>query len=391
MNTIMTIADLLNEPEGKTLEFKRDLSSMKPILKTLVAFANTAGGSIIIGVEDDGKVCGIPDVLQAEERITSSITDNIHPMLIPEIEIYSHEGKSLLIIRVPHWRGPFYLKSEGPEKGVYIRIGSTSRQANGDILTEMRRSVAASSYDQQPLPELSIDDLNMNKLQRTFNNMGRELEKEKLESLGILVPYAGRKVVTIGGAILFANDQTRERFFPDARVSCARFIGHNKAEFLDRLDIEGGVMNALDEVPRFVRRNTRMAGKIETMRRRDTPEYPELAVREALINAIVHADYSITGTRIMIAIYDDRMEIQNPGLLPFGMTFEDFKSGVSKIRNRVIARVFRELNLIEEWGSGYQRITTACQEGGYPQPEWEEFGVALRVTFFPHPGVNNRL
>jgi len=90
-------------------------------------------------------------------------------------------------------------------------------------------------------------------------------------------------------------------------------------------------------------------------------------------------------------LIDDRMEIQNPGLLPFKMTIDDFKAGVSKIRNRVIARVFRELKLIEQRGSGYQRISTACDTGGYPHPEWEEVGVTLRVTFYPHPEVNNRL
>jgi len=390
-NMSVNIMDLINRPEGKTLEFKRDLSSMKPILKTLVAFANTAGGTLLIGMEDDRTVCGVPDVLQAEERIINTIVDSIRPMLMPEIEIYSHQGKSLLIVHVPHWRGPFYLKAEGPDKGVYIRIGSTNRQASSEILTELQRSLTGTSFDQQPLPDLSIQDLDIDKLKHAFAEMERKFDEKKLESLGILVPYAGRTAVSYGGAILFGQDIARERYFPDARVSCARFIGVNKAEFLDRLDIQGSVFDAIEEVPKFIRRNTRMAGKIEMMYRQDTPEYPEIALREALINAILHTDYSLPGMHITVAIYDDRMEIQNPGLLPFGMTIDDFKAGVSKIRNRVIARIFRELKLIEQWGSGYQRISTACDTGGYPQPEWEEVGVTLRVTFYPHPAMNNRL
>jgi len=111
-----------------------------------------------------------------------------------------------------------------------------------------------------------------------------------------------------------------------------------------------------------------MAARIGGMRRQDIPEYPEVAIREVLVNVISHADYSLTGMHILIAIYSDRMEIQNPGMLPFGMTMEDFRSGVSKVRNRVIVRVFRELGLMEEWGSGYRRVLAACQKGGYPDP-----------------------
>ena len=109
-----------------------------------------------------------------------------------------------------------------------------------------------------------------------------------------------------------------------------------------------------------------MAAKIENMHRVDISEYPEVAIREILVNAICHADYSLGGMRILVAIYEDRMEIQNPGMLPFGMTIEDLKAGVSKIRNRVIARVCREMGLMEEWGSGYERVIDACRSGGYP-------------------------
>jgi hypothetical protein len=124
------------------------------------------------------------------------------------------------------------------------------------------------------------------------------------------------------------------------------------------------------------------------MRREDTPEYPAVALREGLVNAVAHADYSKRGMQIMVAIYSDRMEIQNPGILPLGMTVEDIKDGVSRIRNPVIARVLRELDLMETWGSGYRRITEDCDQGGYPYPEWNELGSVVRITFPPHPDVS---
>jgi len=204
----------------------------------------------------------------------------------------------------------------------------------------------------------------------------------------LLVPHAGGLSVSNGGLILFGLDDVRQRYFPDARVSCARFRGTDKSEFIDRIDITGSVLNAIDEVPRFIRRNTRLAARIENMHRQDIPEYPELAIREILVNAIGHADYSLRGMRILVGIYADRMEIQNPGMLPFGMTMDDFKAGVSKIRNRVIARVLRELGLMEEWGSGYMRVLEACRFGGYTEPEWHELGTVMRVVFYPHPDVS---
>jgi len=235
--------------------------------------------------------------------------------------------------------------------------------------------------------ELSIKALDIEKIQHVFTDIGQQIDEKKLESLGLLVPHAGGLSVSNGGLIMFGLDNVRQRYFPDARVSCARFRGTDKSEFIDRIDIAGSVLNAIDEVPRFIRRNTRLAAKIENMHRQDIPEYPDLAIREILVNAIGHADYSLSGMRIMVGIYANRMEIQNPGMLPFGMTIEDLKAGVSKIRNRVIARVFREMGLMEEWGSGYKRVIHACQADGYPEPDWEELGTAFRVIFHPHPAV----
>lgn len=381
----MNVSELITTAEGKTLEFKRDLSALPPILKTLVAFANTAGGTLVIGVQDDGAVVGIADALRDEERLASSIADGIRPAMTPEIDLVSHEGKTLLLVRVPHWRGPFYLRSEGPQEGVYVRLGSTNRRAGPELLAELQRALSGLSFDQMPCADLTPDDLDPERIRRYFAAIGRRARQEHLESLGVLVAQAGRLTPSHGGLILFGRDAPRQRLFPEARVSCARFRGSERVDFLDRLDIEGTVLDALEEAPKFIRRNTRLAARIVTMRRQDIPEYSEIALREVLVNAVAHADYSLTGMRIRVAIYANRLEVENPGMLPFGMTLADLKAGVSRIRNRVIVRVLRELGLVEEWGTGYRRVTQACEEGGYPPPAWQELGAALRVIFQPHP------
>jgi predicted HTH transcriptional regulator len=109
---MMRIEEILSQNEGKTLEFKRDISSLKPIIKTLVAFANTAGGTLVIGRSNDGQIIGVPDVLREEERLSNIIADGVRPRMLPEIEVCSYQGKSLLVVTVPYWRGPFYLRSE---------------------------------------------------------------------------------------------------------------------------------------------------------------------------------------------------------------------------------------------------------------------------------------
>lgn len=382
----MNLTELLAMPEGKTLEFKRDLSSLKPILKSLVAFANTAGGTLIIGRADDGTLLSVPHVLAAEERLANAIADGICPAMTPEIDIISQAGATLLVVHVPHWRGPFYLRAEGPEAGVYVRLGSTNRQAGPEILSEMQRSLAGLSFDQLPCADLTPEALDPVRLQHFFAQSGRKYSQEHLETLGILTSHAGHLTPSYGGLILFGYSIERQRVFPDAAVYCARFRGSDKVDFLDRLALdERTVLEAIDEASKFIRRNTRLAATITTLHRHDIPEYPEVALREVLINAVAHADYSLTGMRIRVAIYADRMEIENPGMLPFGMTLDDLKAGVSRIRNRVIARVLRELGLLEEWGTGYRRVVEDCRTGGYPLPEWEERGAALRVVFRPHP------
>ena len=315
------------------------------------------------------------------------VADSIHPALLPDIEQAHVEGADLLVVRVARWPGPFFLKSQGPEQGVYIRLGSTNRRAGPDTLTELRRTASHLVFDQLPCVGAAPDDLDMEVARHAFQAVDRQIDATKLESLGVLTRHGRHLLPSNGGIILFGHSEIRRQFFPDARIRCTCFAGTDKVEFLDRADMEGTVLDAIDKVPRFIRRNTRLAGRIKSMRRQDLAEYPAVALREALVNAVVHTDYTLRGMQTMVAIYADRLEIQNPGMLPFGMTLENLKAGVSRIRNPVIARVFRELNLMEEWGSGYRRITAACDTGGYPYPEWLELDSAIRVVFPPHPEV----
>lgn len=383
----MDIIKLAKLPESKTLEFKRDTSSLDSILKSIIAFANTAGGIILIGVEDDGTIVGLADPHHIQEQVANAIAHRIKPQILPDFHVIEAEGKSTLVIQVDHLPAPYYLENKGENDGVYIRLGNTNRIAGKEMITEIKRAHHYPFFDKSPCDNATEIDLDKQLIQTVFSKQDFIIDTAKLLSLGILIRKGKRIVASNGGIILFGNPEIRQMHFPFAEVRCARFAGTTRAEFIDRLNIEGSILRAINEVPKFIRRNTKMAGKFGAMKRRDIPEYPVDGVREALTNALVHANYEVSGTRIFVAIYDDKLEIQNPGTMLPGMSIEQFKAGVSRIRNPLIARVFGALKLVEEWGSGYKRIKEACQHGGYPEPQWEELGTVLRVTFFPHPEV----
>lgn len=366
------------QPEGKTLEFKRDLSSPKPLLKTLVAFANTAGGRLIVGVADDRQVHGIANALDEEERLCSMIADNIAPRLVPNVEMITVEGKTLLVVEVfvsgsrPHW-----LKSEGPEHGVYVRLGSTSRQADQALIDELRRTAEGVAFDEMPMPDLAVEDLDLVAAKKLFQGI-RNLDDQALRTLKLVTPYQGRLVPTKGAVLLFGKDRTQH--FSDAWVQCGRFVGTDKAAIFDHIDIHDTLPQAVDSIMLFLKKHAMRGANFSDTRRKDVWSIPLTLLREAVINALVHADYSQRGAPIRVAFFDDRIEVENPGILLPGMTVDDMRQGVSRIRNHVIARVFKELNLIEQWGSGVRRIFSEAQELGLPEPQIVELGMRVRVV-----------
>jgi predicted HTH transcriptional regulator len=370
---------LLSRHEGKTLEFKRDLSSPEGVLKAIVAFANTSGGVVVIGVEDGTrKVKGVGDVLAEEERLANLIADSISPKLVPSMEVLPWRKTQALAVEIyPSPNRPHYLNKLGPAAGVFVRVGSTNRMADPTLIQEMRRYNQFSSFDEQPMPDLHSEAVDFRAASEYFKPI-RKLTTHALQSLKLTANYQGRIVPTVGGVLLFGAE--RLRHFPDAWIQAGRFAGRDRRRILDSAEVRSYLPAAADEAIAFLRKHMAREAVIGAVKRSDLWTFPVVAVREAVINAIVHADYAQHGAPIRIALFDDRLEVDNPGLLPFGLTIEDIQKGISKLRNRVIGRVFQELGLIEHWGSGIQRMTAACQERGLDAPRFEEIGTHFRVT-----------
>jgi len=385
------IADAIARGEGPRLDFKRDLSSPKSVLKDIVAFANTAGGTVVVGLDDDGSVVGVADPLHEEERLSSRISDGIEPQLLPEIYAVSHGEHELLVVEVAHHPAPFHLRSEGPERGVYVRLGSTSRRAEPETLAELRRQAAGESFDLFARSDIALGDLDEARMKTAFEGHDVPLRTAKLEALGVLTRYQGKVVATNAGVILFGQNATRRRYFRDARVEGARFGGATRAADIEDIfdpDEELTVLEAIGAAERFIRRNTRQAEPIPRgrLQRERLAEFSPVMVRELLVNAIAHADYSRTGETIKVFAFDDRVEILNPGPMLPGLTTDDIRNGRSKIRNRGIAGVLRRIRYMERFGTAWEKIE-AEMASGYPEPHFDGDGPVFCATLWPHPSL----
>lgn len=373
----MKAGKLLKSPEGKTLEFKRDTSALKQIMRTIIAFANSAGGTLVIGREDNGDLTGVDDPLLMEEQLANSISDSIAPRLVPNIEIITVEEKTLLIVNgYPSSLRPHYLKTEGPDTSIFVRLGSTNRQADKALSNELRRSAEGVSFDSEPMPNLTLNDLDLESAQELFGN-SRNLNTPVLLNLKLITKEQGRLVPTRGGVLLFGKN--REFHFPDAWVQCGRFIGEDKSEIFDHIEIYDYLPKAVDSIMLFLKKHAMRGADLSDIRRKDIWSIPISILREAILNALVHTDYSQRGGPIRIAFFDNRIEVENPGILLPGMTIDDMKNGVSKIRNPVITRIFRELGQIEQWGSGVCRMFKEAKALGLPELEIIEIGIRLRL------------
>lgn len=220
----MDLLNLLKRPEGKTLEFKRELSAPDGVLRSLVAFANTAGGTLLIGVEDTSRhVRGVREPLDLEERLASLISDSVLPRLVPDLEILPWRRTQVLAVQVyPSASRPHYLTREGPEAGVYVRVGSTNRRADRELIEELKRFARAEAYDEQAMPALDSEALDFRAASESFAPI-RRLKRSDLDTLRLVTTHQGRPVPTVGGMLLFGKD--RERHFPDAWIQAGRFRG----------------------------------------------------------------------------------------------------------------------------------------------------------------------
>ena len=238
--------------------------------------------------------------------------------------------------------------------------------------------VAGVSFDALPMSGLDLEALDLPAIRSDFAR--RTPDERMLQSLKILVDDQGRLVPSQGGILLYGKE--RRFYFDDAWIQCGRFIGNDKSDIFDHIDIHDPLPKAVESIMLFLKKHAMRGADFSEILHKDRWGIPINILREVVINALVHADYSHRGTPIRIAFYDNRIEVESPGLLLPGVTVEEMKRGIMQIRNPVIARVFHELDLIEQWGSGIPGIFREARANNLPDPTIEELAGRVRFTVF---------
>lgn len=378
---------LIENGESKTVEFKVDLPHGNQLSQTICAFANRAGGYILIGVSDSGEVMGLSseDINIYLEKIPNMIHDTIFPMLIPEIYSVVVFNKVVLVIQVyPGSNLPYYLKSKGKIEGTYVRVGRTNKRADLEMIKDLERLKMNKSFDEDSFKELDISDeeLLVSVLEKA---MGTSITKEKLLNLKLIEHVGDIEYLTNAGAVILGE-------MANATVKCARFSGESIVDFIDKKEYNGDLFGVINQTMIFFKNHLMQAGMIQGygLQRKDVLEVPEEVLREGIINALMHRDYSIKGSDIKIAIFDSKIEITSPGGLPKSLTIEDIYSGRSEIRNRVISNLLLKSGYVEQWGSGIPRMIEMCKEAGLKLPEIEEKGLFIVLRIYRKDKLQNK-
>ena len=352
--------------ENEITEFKREY--VDDIKKSVIAFANTNGGSIFIGIDNDGTPVGVEDTDDCQLKLSSSLHDSICPdvTMFTDIKVVVMDGKKIVKISVQRGTArPYYLAGKGvrPE-GIYIRQGSANVPASEERILNLIRETAGDNYE----TERSLtQELTFNTADKYFAERSLPFGTEQKRTLHLISEDG-----TYSNLGLLLSDQCEHT------IKFAVFEGSVKTNFKDRREFSGSLFKQLEETYSYIGQFNHIRSEFEGLRRIDIYDYPIEAIREALLNSIVHREYSYSASTL-ISIFDDRMEFVTIGGLPKGISANDIMLGISVPRNKNLAEVFYRLHLIEAYGTGMSKINECYYESDV-KPTVEITDNALKIT-----------
>jgi len=395
---------MLANGEGSGVEFKRDDIENHRLAKELVAFANFAGGVVLLGVEDDGTVSGTqrPDL---EEWVAELCRVKIQPPLIPYFQWF-HEfepGKDVAAVQVLAGPDNPYALVHSGRRSFPIRVGSTNREASMEELERLFQAAGRISYGLKPVPGAGLGDLDRRRLENYFGNVlggagpAEDSEEEwtrLLVNIEFMVDADGRTTPTVDGMLLFGRDPGR--YLPQSGIRALAYTGTTpdyaaqadedlRGPLTPLLDNQGELIEAgsVEQALAFVARNAAPTARIDEGRRIDRPRFPADVLRETLVNALVHRDYSITGTDVTLEIFADRLEITSPGRLPNTVTVDGLRAGARYARNQMLVNVMRDLGYVDFRGMGVRtKIIPGMLAHNGTEPEFTETESSFKVCLW---------
>lgn len=378
----------------------------KDTWKSISALSHKQGGGVIVfGVKEDRQnkkvtIVGDLELADLQEKVSNLVSENMSITIRPEYYILDYKRKTLLAITIsecPDQFKPCYYKPVRLPDGAYIRDGITNRKITD---AEMRRFIENSErlkYDKQRAEGVSIEDIDANKVVSLLIKRGEEtgrtgaplnVEFNRLKNLGVAGEYKGIQSPTVAGALIFAKNKPQQ--FPSLSryiIRCVRYKGSSvSTDIIDKSDIDGTLDIQIDDMQKFILRNIRLSAQIVGTRRVERYEYPEQAIREVVANAVIHRDYKITGTYTQVNVFEDRIEVFNPGCLPPGVTVENIKDAQAS-RNEVIAALLKDLDYLEEYGRGIDIVFNKMREWGLLEPLFKNTANSFKVIL-PGPKLS---
>ena len=400
MTTRAELLEIIANGENSGVEFKRDDLQNYALARELVAFSNFEGGTVLLGVEDDGTVSGLARE-NLEEWVMTVCRDKIRPGIIPFFNIIKdvESGKDIGVVRV--LRGlNVHSQWHNNSNTYYIRVGTQSREASQEELARLFQQRRTFRAELLPISGATVNDLDRRRLKDYFGRVRQQEVPEDRDDTGWQTLLVNTEImvedgVTLSGMLLFGK--TPNRFLPQAGIDAAAFPGTEKdyaarerATLLGPLtplmDRNGDILEAglVEKAVEFVRRNTPVTAVLEDgARRMERPAYPVEAIREAVVNAVIHRDYLLANTDIELVIYEDRLEIISPGRLPNGITPERMRAGARAARNQILKDVMRDYRYLEHMGMGIPRkIIRGMREHNGTEPDLAEQGERFLVRLF---------
>ncbi|HXB08741.1 MAG TPA: helix-turn-helix domain-containing protein [Puia sp.] len=362
--TEQALKAIIQAGEGNQVEFKRNVNS--DISKEVVAFANSSGGRIFVGIDDDGTIPGISLTNELKARVQTMARD-----CDPPVDVELEGFNNLLIIHVPEGANKPYRCTNG----FYIRTGAACAKLSTQEIIEFIKSEGKVRFEELTVPAAAypevLDESAASRYFRLAGISGVIGTEELLVNLGVLVKNGSVLAFNNAGLLFFARNLGE--ILPHCVVTCLLYKGNSKVHILDRKSFSFDLLRNIDETLLFIERHLNLAYEIKESRRKEILEIPEFVLREAIVNAVAHRDYFEKGANVQVDIFDNRIEISNPGGLPKGLKPENFGKH-SVARNSLVAALLHRCNYIEKAGTGIQRMREGMKEAGLLEPTFEFSG-----------------
>ena len=383
---------LYPEKESSILELKREIPTKQQVVKTMIGFCNLYGGRLVLGVDDNRNIVGIPEdmVDQITESLHRSIYESCTPLIIPGIHTQRIDDKVILLIDVSSgMTKPYYLTSEGLNKGTYCRIGTQTVKATPEMIQDLQWQTRGRAPDEMPIHHAHLDDLDKESINTFMSKRIQHAREYSYDELlyhySFLIKEHNRSYPTIGAILLFGKEP--QKYLSEGFIICTHFKGISGREALATRDITGQLFGQYEKALAFVLSQLNRSFIIKgASRRSEELEIPEEALREVILNAIIHRNYH-SSAPIKISIFDDRIEIFSPGNFPGPILQHQLEMGLTFVRNRIIARVFREAGYIEKLGSGFLTLFDTYRKRGLKLPTIIE-GHGFVKCILPRPSVH---